>query len=64
VWLDVGRPPRDAPEYDQVLGGAWWPRTAVVATFAAVAPGLPDLHASLHGEVGQGGPLASAGMPD
>jgi hypothetical protein len=29
VWLDVGRPPRDAAEYDQVLGGAWWPRMGV-----------------------------------
>ena len=34
---------------------------ALVATFAAMAPGLPDLHASLHGG---GGPLASAGVAD
>ena len=32
---------------------------AVVATFQAIAPGLPDLHASLHG-----GPLARAAAPD
>jgi hypothetical protein len=39
-------------------------RPGGVATFAAIAPGLPDLHPSLHGKVGQGGPLARAGMPD
>jgi hypothetical protein len=51
---------------------------AVVATFAAIAPGLPDLHASLHGggfgglkasppmdgELGHGGPLARAAVAD
>jgi HD-GYP domain-containing protein (c-di-GMP phosphodiesterase class II) len=31
----------------------------VVATFAAVAPRLPDLHASLHS-----GPLAGVAVPD
>jgi HD-GYP domain-containing protein (c-di-GMP phosphodiesterase class II) len=37
---------------------------AVVATFQAIAPGLPDLHASLHGALAQDGPLARAAAPD
>jgi len=50
---------------------------SVVATFAAIVPRLPDLHASLHGgfgglkasppmdgELGHGGPLARAAAPD
>ena len=45
---------------------------AVVVTFQASAPGLPDLHASLHGGFGgrkasppmDGGPLARAAAPD
>ena len=64
------RPYRRALPFDQACqeiadgaGSQFDP--AVVATFQAVAPGLPDLHASLHsGGLGPGGPLARAAVPD
>src|SRR5215216_1153901 len=46
VWVDVERPPRDAPEYDQVLGGAWWPLVEVCASRIDCARGWRSWRAS------------------